>query len=327
MTLNPDVATRLLARADFDAPELAKRHPPKFTDGNKKLIHRIACPTPPQGRVEVSRWAAEKLPDVVPDTAVVFEVKAGIYDYPKPDPGTVAWHLNFADAHLFYAYGSGLFAQDEMQVAEHPILASLRESLVAEPIEGLRPITTEFEATPVLVMGAERSCAIDPGGARSIYGNAMHRASEDTIRERVQRLNPPTTTNVLAIEALPGGGGRYGPDEISRVAMTATAGFSAARLESKRVGGPEAKVVIHTGHWGCGAYGGNKILMALLQLLGARLAQIDCLVFHAFDEPGQAAYGQALNHYEELVTAGTPVKDVLWKIDDLGFRWGSSDGN
>jgi hypothetical protein len=43
----------------------------------------------------------------------------------------VSWYKNFAHSHLFIAYAGGLYAQDEMQVAEHPILASLREALTS----------------------------------------------------------------------------------------------------------------------------------------------------------------------------------------------------
>jgi hypothetical protein len=154
----------------------------------------------------------------------------------------------------------------------------------------------------------------------------MHRASPETIRELVTRLDPPTITHVLAIEAIPGGNGRYGPEEISRVVMTATTGFSAAREESRRTAGPDAPVMIHTGHWGCGAYGGNKRMMALLQLVSARLAQVD-LVFHTFDAAGEAAYALALGDFERRVTSGAELKDVLRQIDDLGLCWGSSDGN
>lgn len=134
-------------------------------------------------------------------------------------------------------------------------------------------------------------------------------------------------TNILAIEALPGGSGRYGPDEISRVTMIATTGFAAAREESKRVGGAAAKTVIHTGHWGCGAYGGKRRLMALLQLVAARLAGIDRLVFYSFDASGRAAFDEAGRHFEALVPPGAALKDVLWQIDDLGYAWGTLDGN
>jgi hypothetical protein len=48
----------------------------------------------------------------------------------KDESKWLDWHINFADKHLFGYYGGGLFAQDEMQTAEMPILASVREALV-----------------------------------------------------------------------------------------------------------------------------------------------------------------------------------------------------
>ena len=54
------------------------------------------------------------------------------YQYkPSTDAKEVEWYINFADSSLFFAYGTALFAQDEMQVAEHPSLASLRELMQA----------------------------------------------------------------------------------------------------------------------------------------------------------------------------------------------------
>lgn len=40
------------------------------------------------------------------------------YDYQpeSEDSSAVEWHVNFADPRLFAAYGSGLFAQDEIRV-------------------------------------------------------------------------------------------------------------------------------------------------------------------------------------------------------------------
>ena len=92
----------------------------------------------------------------------------------------VEWHVNFADPSLFVAYGSRLFAQDEMQVAEHPALGSLKEALVAR--ESSRGDGREGQPTPVIVMGALRHCrvATEPNAAEGrphgLYGNAFARA-------------------------------------------------------------------------------------------------------------------------------------------------------
>ena len=116
--------------------------------------------------------------------------------------GAVEWHVNFADPHLFAAYGSGLFAQHELQVAEHPALGALREALLAE---GLPALTVEDDRpTPVLVMGVERRCRVDTVHSR-LYGNAFARATPAAIRTATAAIAPPTISNVIAMAAPVGG--------------------------------------------------------------------------------------------------------------------------
>ena len=67
--------------------------------------------------------------------------------------GGAEWHVNFADPRLFVSYGSGLFAQDEMQVAE--------------------PSTVE-------------------GRPHGLYGNAFLMAKAEVVRRATVRLEPPT---------------------------------------------------------------------------------------------------------------------------------------
>lgn len=48
-------------------------------------------------------------------------MKEDTYSYPEvKEKNTIEFHVNFADTHLFGYYGGGLFAQDELQVGEHP---------------------------------------------------------------------------------------------------------------------------------------------------------------------------------------------------------------
>ncbi len=46
-----------------------------------------------------------------------------------------------------------------------------------------------------------------------------------------------------------------------------------------------AQPLIHTGFWGCGAFGGNRTLMVILQALAADLAGVET-VFWAVDKRG-----------------------------------------
>ena len=334
-TLQPEPLERL----EFDAQTLMVEHPPVWRHPNKQAVFDIACRPreSPGGRLTYTRWAAMSLPDRVelPSAAGIVVARDGYFDYlPTPEATAgIEWHVNFADPHLFVAYGSSLFAQDEMQVAEHPALGSLREALDAE---GRRAVTVAGgEPTPVLVMGVERRCRIatNPDAADGrpdgLYGNDFARATVDAVARATTRIEPPTVTNVVAMAAPPGGRGRYRADEIESVLVTAMTGFRAAVIESGRQRGSRVPVVIHTGFWGCGAFGGNRVLMAMLQVIAAQMAGLDRLVFHVGSAGGRSplaeslrVLGEDLGHPAELATG-----DLIARIDAAGIEWGVSDVN
>ena len=327
-----------LQRRTYQAAELMRQHPGVRRNENKQLLFAIACPAGAvhSGRLEYSRWPEMPLPlpreadPVRPDQLA--GVRDGYYDYrPVLDPRVgVEWHVNFADPNLFYAYGSVLFAQDEIQVAEHPVLGSLREALVAEA----RPATTiaNGRPTPVLVMGAERRLSIQTAaGAGSgrpswLYGMAFARATADAVREATTRIDPPTISNIIAIAAPFGGRGRYQREQIGLAIGTAYSGFRAAVLESGRTAGPGALVAIHSGFWGCGAFGGNRVLMTLVQLLAADMAGVARLVFHIGDPSGRINLERAQAVARDLASA-TSAAELIARVEALGLAWGASDGN
>jgi hypothetical protein len=330
--------TEPLHRRTYEAAALARQHPAVLRHENKQLLFAIACPTGTvhSGRLEYSRWPEIALPSPFEfdagrlDRLVV--IRDGYYDYqPDFDPGVgVEWHVNFADPNVFYAYGSVFFAQDEIQVAEHPILGSLREAIIAEG----RPATTmaNRRPTPVLVMGAERRITINSapgagsGGPSWLYGRAFAGATADAIREATTRIDPPTISNIVAIAAPYGGRGRYQLEQIDVAISTAYSGFRAAVLESRRTGGPDARVAIHSGFWGCGAFGGNRVMMTLVQLLAADMAGVARLDLHVGDPSGRTSVERALALAPDLATA-TSAAELLAQIEALGLSWGASDGN
>jgi hypothetical protein len=314
-------------------------HPPVLRHPNKQLLFAIGSPTGTVhvGRLEYSRWPEIALPSPLEldpgriNRMVV--VRDGYYDYePALDPRVgVEWHVNFADPNVFYAYGWVFFAQDEIQVAEHPILGSLREAIVAEG----RPATTmaNHRPTPVLVMGAERRLSINTapgagsGGPSWIYGGAFFAAaSAETIREASTRIDPPTVSNIIAIAAPYGGRGRYTQDQIELAIATAYSGFRAAVLESRRAAGPDVPVAIHSGFWGCGAFGGNRLMMTLVQVLAADLAGVDRLVLHVGDPSGRSTVEHALALVPDLAS-NTSVAELTTGLETLGLTWRVSDGN
>lgn len=324
-----------IARLEFDTAALLREHPPVWRHPNKRLIYAIACPPGVlhAGRLGVTRWAALPLPARVPPMPSDLVVpRPGFYDYAAlPGLDAVEWHVNFADPHLFVAYGGALFAQDELQVAEHPALGALREALMSQGVEA----TTLGPAgpTPILVTGVERRASIatdpDPGAGRphGLYGNAFAAASPEAVRRAATRIEPPTVSNILAMSAPPGGDGAYCAEDFSSILTTACTGFRAAVLESNRLrhGAP---VVVHTGYWGCGAFGGNRVLMALLQVVAAGLAGLDRLVFHTGGPEGTRPLGDALALLDRLV--GDTPRELTELVDALEarkFMWGVSDGN
>jgi len=62
----------------------------------------------------------------------------------------------------------------------------------------------------------------------------------------------------------------------------------------------EIEVRIHTGHWGCGAYGGNKSLMAILQIIAAEAAGVR-LMYHTLDQEGEQAVKNGIRILHEML--------------------------
>ena len=125
---------RELYRYTFELEELATTYPPKFTNPNKQAFYnKVVNGEPTAGKVEVTRWAATDLPPRRSSHRPRLTVRPGYFTYDSPDTGTTRhWHINFANYDLFSFYAGSLLAQDEMQVLEHPDLASVRIALIAK---------------------------------------------------------------------------------------------------------------------------------------------------------------------------------------------------
>lgn len=327
-----------LERLVFSTRTLMEEHPPVIRNRNKRMVLELAFPegSVSGGELAYTRWAAMSLPKTADPgaAAALVEPRDGAYDY-APEPvvsGAVHWHVNFADPRLFVAYSGALFAQDEMQVAEHPALGSLKEALVAGGYPALT--VEEGRPTPVLVKGVERRCRIltdrdvAAGRPRGLYGNAFGQASEDVVRRSVLPIDPPTITNIIAMAAPSGGVGPYQSRDLRYVLDTAFTGFRAAVLESAGEDAKARPAVVHTGHWGCGAFGGNRVVMAALQALSAQMAGVHRLVFHTFNAAGAEAWKEARGLLDELAENGpSPLSELVDSILARGFHWGVSNGN
>jgi hypothetical protein len=322
-----------LLRVSWDAATLMEQHPLRFTHSSKEHAFGLVLPpgTVHAGAVEVTRWAAMPLLGVIPSgEGLRVEVLPNPYEYAPVASPTPAreWHVNFADGNLFFGYGSWLFAQDELQVLEHPALGAVREALLAG---GHRALTLEGEVpTPVLVHGVERRCRISTtpdasaGRPNGLYGKECSRATDAQRASGITLVDPPTVSHIIAIAAPSHGKGAYTREQVETILVTAYTGFRAAVLESQRDG---LGTVIHSGFWGCGAFGGNRVMMLLLQQVAAQLAGVERLVLHAMDEEGVGVAKAAGVRVEEVVgqeEIGTA--EVIERVVAMGLRWGVGNG-
>ena len=89
------------------------------------------------------------------------------------------------------------------------------------------------------------------------------------------------------------------------------------------------KTYIHSGWFGCGAYGGNRILMAILQIIAAKMSGIDKLILHTvtskFRHDIEAVEDCLKNIFNDNRTS-LSMDDLIDRIVNEKFQWGSSNG-
>jgi hypothetical protein len=89
------------------------------------------------------------------------------------------------------------------------------------------------------------------------------------------------------------------------------------------------KTYIHTGWFGCGAYGGNRTIMIILQILAAKMAGIDKLIFHTVTDNCQQetrAADRWLKTIFDRDEIQLSIDEVLQKIFTEKYQWGNSNG-
>ena len=172
------------------------------------------------------------------------EIKNQIFDYAPHSADEVRYTVNFSDQKLFYFWRGALFAQDEMQVLEHPELGLLRDSLHVTDPGAIELDPKSFEVA--LIQNVRRLGAIDPS---RIYGNRFYISTQKQL-EKAFKFDHPTLSNILAMAAPQAGkaGARYSRGDIDALFLTALTGFSAVRMRH-----PGHKLLIDTGCWGSGA--------------------------------------------------------------------------
>lgn len=281
-------------------------------DSGEILVCRVMC----DGNTLTSASLVKKECKLTSDS--------GFYDYTKAKADEDAWFVNFADPVLFVAYDSDMFAQDEIQTLEMPLLASCCRYLDEKRPGGFvtktnvdgNPTPYLFRNVPYWISVNTRP-VLNDGTTGNIYGNAFASASDEEIRAGIRTFEGNVRCNVLAIAAPREGVGRYSEDEIAELMKTLLCSFSAVREQSR------GKTVIHSGNWGCGAFGGNKELMYLAQMYAAGVCGINELVLHAVDEKALERAKRSLGY----MGGEMKLKDVIAYLLSKGFEWGVGDGN
>jgi hypothetical protein len=126
------------------------------------------------------------------------------------------------------------------------------------------------------------------------------------------------------------GRGIYRRDEVELILRTAFSGFSAVGMESNHEPDRRRALEVHTGFWGCGVYGGNKNLMTIVQILAARLARIETIVFHAVNAAGLCVIQEAMEVVDRTIALTgrcVTTSELLDRVTAMGLTWGVGDGN
>lgn len=307
--------------------QMVSRYPPKWGHPYKKIIAEIS-PFQREGAdewIRVSRWSRPSaLPKRVKRAKVYIESGNFSYDASgtRGDHKAMHWHVNLAGNRLF-SYGKGtLFNEEEVQVLEHPCLASLAMAMKDAKNNGVKGLSTlthepQVGPTPILIKGAQRRCEVN---THRLDPEFFADASEEEIRAVSTPCKIPRITNIVALPNVPAGtSNKYTVAQIRRLFIYAYTGFRAVVLES---GG--RKPVLHFGFWGCGSdLGGNKGLTAAIQILAAGTAGIKYIHFTAGDNSAfdRSAMSHGINVAHALHEKN--FADAVKYLLAVGYYWGN----
>ena len=163
------------------------------------------------------------------------------FDYRSSDEKTKRWYLNFADPILFVASRGGLFAQDEIQTLEHPLLCAVQSYLTTNNIKGLESYTkVGNKPTPYLFKNVPYLVEIDTqpivdGKKVSIYGNAFSYYEynyPEVLKRAIKVRKDCSFSNIIAMAAPSPKYGCYDKDTILEMFSSVISAFKGAKCKS-----------------------------------------------------------------------------------------------
>jgi hypothetical protein len=242
-------------------------------------------------------------------------------------------------------------------------LTAINKSSLLDPTRTSITFPDQIIATPILVSGVERRAHVRTdrnaaeGRPQGLYGNNFAVASEGALRRAVEALDTrldaqgkPYFSNILAMVAPREVS--YSKDVVRMTLATAYTGFMAAKMESLVNAGflvrshdelgehtkladpmpsrPVPQVKIHTGNWGCGAFGGNPVVMAMLQTLAAQIAGVE-LIYYIQGAANKSEYDCGVQDLWDLigrlaVNGHVDCEAFLDGVVKKEYMWGESNG-
>lgn len=246
--------------------------------------------------------------------------KKGVFEYPQDNESTVHFTANFADSNLFGFYNKDLCAQDELQTMELPSLPFVKKALQSNGGNLDRLNEGSFEVA--LITGAKRRGRV--GG--SLYGNNFNAANTGKIDQNTTLLEP-RSANIFCMAAPHIGfakGKPYHKEDLEKLFYRSYGAFSAIKSKSTK------KAAVHTGNFGCGAFGNSPKVAAILQIAAARLANVDELYYYPMNR--EAEYDEALafldNHFEHFsnMTIDQFLEDLTNHAREYGLFYEEGNG-
>ncbi len=245
------------------------------------------------------------------------------YQNPTETSWKENWWMNFGDSDLFHFYKTSLFAQDEIQTLEFPELAGCLGAIQLQP--KMKPMTLENGCPiPFIFSGVHRIGSIM---TEDIYGNAFEGATEDQLLKALI-VNPCSDErfNIASMSAFGYMSGLYTPDQVNTYLRTAVKTFAMCVWQSTS-GLNTNQTIIHTGNWGCGAFGNDLTMMTMVQYAAACLVGVNQIYFHAFDSKSAEVTRAALMKFDlelekRLHMTADSIQSFLLSLER---SWGSSN--
>jgi hypothetical protein len=309
---------------------------------NKKHVYDLAIPANDHVRMtkhvikNIDELKAKPLfADKRPLDFELNETAAG-FTYPESNEEEVNWTCNFADSHLFGFCKSALLAQDELQVLEHPALYHFFDylSLPSTP----RETKNLGQGEIALITGAKRYCSLNTsiqvpvgGSNKSLYGNSFSAAPLSSIEQCLTLEEHPKESHIFAMAAphIPGNLAYqpYQKKHLEALFYTALTAFSAIKGHSEN---EDVRTIIHTGNWGCGAFGNDLVVAALIQFAAASFAEVDSLIYYPMSSIDKCRHG--VNLFEIIkaenpdMTVGEFCDYLALNANRLNLRYGVGNG-